>query len=102
MNRVPCWTEPTGPDGVMVAVMVAVWPGPIVTHPPLRLSQRSPVEEVTVGSKSRVWAVALTETVPDGAGPENGPAWATSANHNPALTWAALTTTVAELPTPDA
>lgn len=69
----PLTTVPGLSVGVMVTVMVRVWPGPIgkmendangLTAP----CQKSPVPELTAGSNSLVTAETVTRTLPFGAG----------------------------------
>ena len=74
MYRLPLTTLPAAADGVMVTLMVAVWPGLMVTGEAVvdgltAVSQTSPGAEVTAGSNAFVVAVIVMFTVPAGAPP---------------------------------
>src|SRR4051812_43591890 len=78
-NRSPLTRLPLGPCGVIVTLMVTVWPGWTTSGVPglsvglTAVGQKSPVLDVTSESNARVCAVATRFEVPAGAGPLNGP-----------------------------
>jgi hypothetical protein len=87
----PLTTVPEVPDGVNVTSITTVWPGLIMIGENgadglVASSQRSPVEEVTAGSKAFEVEVMVIVAVPAGAELAYGPHSVGPADQIPAVT----------------